>query len=169
MTGMIAQRIAIDAGERVMSVVAANPVPACGIVMPPEGLAFFESSINDDTKFKALLMDIVSRELSPARQNYKLRICRDSADFSVRHDYLRMFTSTDFSSEAQGLGTPILVLGGEFDHESLSEENLNATFGSWYPNATIRICANAGHYLMEEMPVYFESVIEAYMRDHGRA
>ena len=164
MTGMVVQRIAIDAGERIKSVVAANPVPACGIAMPAEGLAFFESSITDDTKFKTLLMDIVSPALSEIWQNYKLRICRDSADFATRSDYLQMFTATDFSAEAQGVETPMLVLGGEFDHESLSEANLKATFGGWYPNATIQICANAGHYLMEEMPIYFVSVIEAYMR-----
>ncbi len=167
MTGMVVQRIAIDAGKRIKSVVASNPVPACGIAIPAEALAFFESSITDDAKFKTLLMDIVRPDLSEAWQNYKLHICRDSADFQTRSDYLRMFTSTDFSAEAQGIQTPILVLGGEFDHESLSQANLQATFGSWYPNATIKICANAGHYLMEEMPIYFVSVIEAFMRGDG--
>ncbi|MFT5133329.1 MAG: 3-oxoadipate enol-lactonase [Gammaproteobacteria bacterium] len=167
MTGMVVQRIAIDAGPRIKSVVAANPVPACGIKMPADNLAFFESSIRDDAAFKTLLMGIVSPALSATWQNYKLHICRDSADFATRSDYLRMFTSTDFSAEAQGIETPILVLGGEYDHESLSESALTETFGSWYPNATIKICVNAGHYLMEEMPIYFVSAIEAFMREHG--
>ena len=167
MTGMVVQRIAVDAGSRIKSVVASNPVPACGIAMPSENLAFFESSITDDDAFKTLLMDIVSPELSSTWQNYKLHICRDSADFATRSNYLRMFTSTDFSAEVGGIKTPILVLGGEYDHESLSETALNETFGRWYPNATIKICANAGHYLMEEMPIYFVSLIEAFMKNHG--
>ena len=55
MTGMVVQRIAIDAGARIKSVVAANPVPACGMQMPEEAYGFFKASVTDDEMYRGLL------------------------------------------------------------------------------------------------------------------
>lgn len=164
MTGMIAQRIAIDGGERVQSVVAATPVPACGLQMPAADLAFFEATMTDDGAFLQLLAAITNRGLGDGWGRYKLERSRSSASVATRGDYLRMFNETDFSAEAHGVTTPMLVLLGEFDHESLSEANMRATFGAYYPNVQFRICLGAGHYPMQEMPPYYAAAIESFMQ-----
>jgi pimeloyl-ACP methyl ester carboxylesterase len=167
MTGMVVQRVALDGADRVKSVVAANPVPACGLQMPAENLGFFESTITNDENFRRLLREICNRELSPAWVEYKLARCRSSADPATRADYLRMFNATDFSARVQGTTTPILVLLGEYDHESLSEASMRRTFGAWYPNVEFKMCLNAGHYPMQEMPPYYVAAIESFMARHA--
>ena len=169
MSGMIVQRLAVDAGMRVQSVVAANPVPACGMQMPAEAVAFFESTITDETNYRSLLTGICNRELSSRWVDYKLGQTRASVDPATRAAYLRMFNASDFSAEVRGLRTPFLVLLGEFDHESLREANLRKTFGAWYPNAEFKTCLNAGHYPMQEMPAYYVAAIEAFMARHAGA
>jgi 3-oxoadipate enol-lactonase len=166
MSGMVVQRLAVDAGPRVHSVVAANPVPACGLQMSGEDLAFFESTITDETNYRLLLTGICNRELNARWVDYKLGHTRAAADPATRAAYLRMFNATDFSADVQGVRTPFLVLLGEFDHESLRETNLRKTFGAWYPNAEFKTCLNAGHYPMQEMPAYYVAAIEAFMARH---
>lgn len=166
MTGMVVQRLAIDAPARVKSVVAANPVPACGLQMPAADRGFFAATVTDDGAFAQLLAAISHPDLSPAWTAYKLEICRSSADAGTRMQYLEMFDRTDFAAEAQGLETPMLVLLGEHDHESLSEANMRGTFGKYYPKAEILVCRAAGHYPMQERPPYFAAVIERFMARH---
>ncbi len=166
MTGMVVQRVAIDARQRVASVVCANPVPASGLHMPEADLAFFRSTITDDTAFAGLLAAISNRELSPRWTAYKLALCRSSAAPAVRSEYLDMFNGTDFSRQARGLDVPLLVLLGEFDHEGLLEPAMRATFGVWYPRAEFKICVGAGHYPMQEMPPWYVAAIEGFMRRH---
>jgi 3-oxoadipate enol-lactonase len=72
MSGMVVQCLAVDAGTRVQSVVAANPVPACGLQMPAEDLAFFESTITDETNYRILLTGVCNRELHSRWVDYKL-------------------------------------------------------------------------------------------------
>lgn len=166
MTAMVAQRVAVDARPRVASVVCANPVPAGGLQMPAENLAFFRSTITDDAGFGGLLAAICNRELSPRWTAYKLAVCRSSAPPEVRSAYLDMFNGTDFSGEARGLDVPLLVLLGEFDHEGLLEPAMRQTFGAWYPRAEFKTCLNAGHYPMQEMPPYYVAAIETFMARH---
>ncbi len=167
MTGMVVQRVAIDAGARVGSVVAANPVPASGMKMAEADLDFFRATIEDDEAFGQLLAAISNRELGRAWIAYKRQLCRDAADGAARADYLRMFNGTDIAAEAVGITTPMLVLLGECDHESLGEAAMQRTFGAWYPNARLEVIRDAGHYPMQEMPPYFAAVIDAFIQQHA--
>ena len=57
--------------------------------------------------------------------------------------------------------TPMLVLYSEHDFEG-EEARMQNTFLKWYPNAKLECCKAAGHYPMQETPVYLASRIERY-------
>lgn len=167
MTGMVVQRLAIDGGARIKSVVAACPVPACGMQMPADAYGFFKASVTDDAMYRGLLDEIGAKSLTPRWGDYKLGITRSSADPDTRVDYLNMFNGEDFSGEAKGIATPMLVLLGDLDHEGLRTGPMQETFGKWYPNAEIVSLAEVGHYPMQEKPVEFVTRIEAFMAGHA--
>jgi pimeloyl-ACP methyl ester carboxylesterase len=41
---------------------------------------------------------------------------------------------------------------------------MKATYLAWYPNASLEVMPNAGHYPMDETPVALATSIEAFLR-----
>ena len=74
------------------------------------------------------------------------------------------WAETDFSSDVQGNKTPLLVLLGEHD-PALGLPVMQATFQQQYPNCTIHVLSNAGHYAMFETPVALATTVESFLRD----
>ena len=68
-----------------------------------------------------------------------------------------------FSNQIQGLKTPILVIVGGHDAEGHSEVVMQATFMKWYPNAELAVIQNAGHYPMQETPMYLLGLVEGFL------
>ncbi len=77
--------------------------------------------------------------------------------------YAHMWAKTDFSSEVQGLATPVLVVFGEYDNELLTKPTLAPVFEGWYPNLQTHVCP-AGHYPMQETPVEYAHVVQSYLK-----
>jgi pimeloyl-ACP methyl ester carboxylesterase len=159
---MAAQRLAIDAPERVRAVVAVTPVPATGAKMPPEVLAVFESAATDDAAAAMVVEISLGQRCTPALTRHVLRGRRATVDAPVFSAYLKAFTATDFSSEAAGLRCPLLVLYGEHDG-GVSGEMVNAVFPSLYPAVQLRVLPNAGHYPMVETPPHLVTVVERFL------
>ena len=148
MSGMIAQKIAIDHSSRVKSLVGITPVPACGSPGPKELMHFLEQAAlsNDENAMNCVNL-LTSHRYSPVFAKTMISNWRSCSTSAARVGYLHMFSQTDFSSAANGLKTPMLILFGEYDMEG-SEALMRNTFLKWYPHAQLACCQCAGHYPM---------------------
>lgn len=164
MSGMIAQRIAIDAPTHVKSVVAITPVPACGSQAPTEAMAFMEDAARQNDQGGAQCIAFMTgNRYTPAFADFKVKTWRKCALPEARVGYMRMFCATDFASEAKGLVTRMLVICTEFDAEAHQEGRAKETFLQWYPNAQVVTLANAGHYPMQEIPLNLIATMEKFL------
>ncbi|MBI2810164.1 MAG: alpha/beta hydrolase [Candidatus Melainabacteria bacterium] len=168
MSGMIAQKIAVDNPSRVKSVVAITPVPACGTPGPKDVMDHFESiAINNDEGAMGFVNAMTSNRYTDAFAKKMITEFRQISTSQARVGYMNMYFNTDFSESVKGLQTPILVLFGEYDSEVLGEAAMRNTFLKWYPNAQLECCQASGHYPMLETPVALVTAIEKFLSAHS--
>ncbi|MBY0281090.1 MAG: alpha/beta hydrolase [Alphaproteobacteria bacterium] len=167
MSGMIAQRIALEAEDRVKSVIAITPVPACGSPVPEEVLAFLkDAAVSNDQSAGQIIGFMTSGKLPMRFVDYKVKEWRTTSLPEARAAYLHMFSETNFADQVKGLKTPFLVIAGGNDAEGYSESVMKETFLKWYPNAELAMIANSGHYPMQETPLYLLNLIEGFLGRH---
>ncbi len=162
MGGMAAQRVAVDAGRRVQAIVGVTPVPASGVPFPPEIDAMFDNVVRDDEAGRMVIGGSLGQRLSPVVTEHILRFARETASPHAFANYLTAFSKTDFSSEAKTIRASMLVLIGQHDG-GVSEEFVRATFPKLYPQATLEVLPNCGHYPMLETPAWLVTRIEAFI------
>lgn len=168
MTGMVVQRVAANVPDRVKSLVATTPVGARGMNVDDETFSFFEQVVTDREAAGKALGLLTGNRLSPQWIEFKVDRAMNLSTKQARRAYLNMFDKEDFSSDVDGLELPVLAILGEHDLEAFQPETIEATFGQWYPNLEITVAKNAGHYPMQEVPVFYASTIEAFMKKHTR-
>ena len=163
MGGKAIQRVLTRAPERVHKLVALTPVPASGIPFDEQGWALFSGAVDDSDKRYAIIDYTTGNRLTPTW-------IRRRVDYSLAHStraafgaYLEHWARRDFSAEVKGRPHPVHVIVGATD-PALNADVMRATFLTWYPNATLEVMPNAGHYPMDETPVALATSIEAFLR-----
>jgi pimeloyl-ACP methyl ester carboxylesterase len=75
------------------------------------------------------------------------------------------------SNEVRGakVGTPVLVIGGRQDLPGFQEEHLRKTLGTWFENSEFTFITDAGHFPVDETPVYHASILERFLDAHRGA
>ncbi len=79
-----------------------------------------------------------------------------------------MWTQAPFDAEMRELDIPALVVVGEHDFEVFSEPALRQSIGPFYSHAQFAVLAGSGHFPMAEVPVYFVTVVEQFIREVAR-
>lgn len=164
MSGMLAQRVVLDGGERVRSAVLNTPVAASGLSFSPEGLAIITASVEQDDALGHAFDVLTGNRLGREWRDFKIRQTRASRSKAAQAGYLKNLAEQGFLDDVRGNPTPMLVIVGEFDMEPFTEATARRTFLDWYPNAEVAVCRNAGHYPQQEAPVYTASVINEFLR-----
>lgn len=172
MTGMAVQRMAVDdwnsGARRLKSVIAITPVSAGGYPADESVKTFLWDLIHERSLSEQGFSLLTGQRLLPAWARGKTdRHMRTSGEAALK-GYYRMWLETDFSREVRqaAVQTPLLVVGGRQDLPGFQEEHLRRTFGAWHPNAEFAFITDAGHYPMQETPVYLASLIERFLGSH---
>ena len=162
MGGKVAQKVAIDAGPRVRSVTAITPVPAVALPFDDATFAFFSSACENDEAALGIINQSTGNRLSPGWASKTLKHARETSRPEAFRSYMRSFIRDDLSARSAAVTAPILVLAGEHDG-GVRAEMLNAVIPLLFPHAQIELIGNAGHYPMEEAPVWLATRMEKFM------
>jgi 3-oxoadipate enol-lactonase len=163
MSGLIGQRVLLDAQGRVGCLIAITPVPASGFPLSPSEKEKLVAVIGDDNAARAMIASRTSGRYSEAWINWKLAMVRRAAFPEAMHGYLEMFTQTDFAAQAVGVRTPVFAIVGAYDIPFYREASVRHGFERLYPNFTLFVSQESGHYPMLETPVLLASQIEEFL------
>jgi pimeloyl-ACP methyl ester carboxylesterase len=102
MSGMVAQRVTVEARERVRSLVAVAPVPASGLPLDASSQALFGSSTTHDDAWLAISDMMTGGRLLPAWHRQQLAALRRTVDPAAYLGFPGMWTGTDFAASLRG-------------------------------------------------------------------
>lgn len=160
--GMAAQRIGVDAGPRIQSIICITPVPASGMQLPPEVDQMLKNVVNSDEAASMVIDQLLGKRLTPTVTEYILKHTRNTTTRDAFAHYYIAMNKTDFSAEAKGIKCPMMVLIGEHDG-FMTADYVRASFVPLYPHAQIEIIPNSGHFPMLEIPTYLVTRVEEFL------
>lgn len=164
MSGMIAQRVCVDASARVRSLVAITPVTAAGMPLDDASRQMFSAAATSDAEWLAIAKMLTSARLPERWYDSQLKHFRDNVRPEAALGFLQMFSTTNFAAEMAGLPMPGLAILGRHDFIAFTDEAMRQTLGKWLPSLTVEVIESAGHHPMHETPPYFVNVLEQFLR-----
>ncbi|MCF6766947.1 alpha/beta hydrolase [Thiotrichales bacterium 19S11-10] len=162
MTGMVAQRAMIDIPNKLNRVVLTTPVPASGMNADEQTYKFFNDMVTNDETFKEGMHGLTSAKYDDAWAKFKLSKNRQTVNPNAMLAYCKMWATTDFSNEMKELATPVFVICGKYDNESLRLDAVESKFASWFSDLNTQVL-DCGHYPMQEIPVEYAYILQKYL------
>jgi pimeloyl-ACP methyl ester carboxylesterase len=162
MGGSAMQRVLLDAGDRVSGLIGVSPVPSTGVPFDEQSEQLFGGAAgNRDNRYTIIDVTTGGR-LSRTWLDRMVQFSLEHSDAAAVGAYLEAWARTDFSAEVQGNPVPVLVVVGEHD-PALGVAVTEQTFLRQYPNASLEVLSNAGHYAMFETPVALLTSVERFL------
>lgn len=166
MTGLAVQKTTVlDKGNRLKSVVAITPVPAAGFPLDEENKQFFLSIINNREMAQVGYGAMTSERLTSNWSKLRAQRFLEKVHPEACRGYLEMWTGENFEKDIAGTNKPFLVIAGQFDHPGFQLPRMQKAFDS-FKNVEFIENLNAGHYPMEETPVFLATAIEKFFNQN---
>ncbi len=162
MGGTAMQRVLVDAGGRVDGLFGISPVPSTGVPFDEQAWQLFSGAAEKREARYAIIDLTTGGRLSRTWLDRMVQFSLDESECTAFGDYLEAWARTDFSAEVQGNPVPVAVVVGQHD-PALSAAVMEQTFLRHYPNATLEVLPNAGHYAMFETPVALLTSVERFL------
>jgi pimeloyl-ACP methyl ester carboxylesterase len=162
MGGTAMQRVLADAPDRVRGLLGISPVPSTGVPFDEQGWQLFSSAAQDPASRFAIIDMTTGHRLPRTWVDRMVQFSLDQCDVPAFGAYLEAWAHTDFSTEVRGNPVPVLVVVGEHD-PALGEAVMKQTFLEQYPNASLDVLSNAGHYAMFETPPALLTCVERFL------
>ncbi|WP_198024704.1 alpha/beta fold hydrolase [Bradyrhizobium sp. Cp5.3] len=167
MSGLVAQKIALQAPGRVQSVTLFSPVPPTGFRADEAAMKALNAVIDEDEAAARAITARTSSRYGAGWLQRKLAIARGAATLEAMRGYLKMFTSSAITGETHGLAAPLHVVNGGLDIVFYRGDPSRNAFALAYPRVTFETIEDAGHYSMLETPVRVASIIEKQVAAAG--
>ncbi|MFG2730372.1 alpha/beta fold hydrolase [Streptomyces canus] len=162
MGGKVAQHVLALAPERVRSLVGISPVPASGTGFDEGQWAFFGSAVDDPAVRRAIISRTTGDRLPAAWLDAMVRYSQTCSTREAFSAYLKDWAGTDFHPQVKDSPVPALAVAGAHDPE-LSADVMRATWMTWFPNSTLHVLPDAGHYGMDETPLALLAAVEGFL------
>lgn len=168
MGGSVAQRVLAAAPGRVRRLVGISPVPAAGLLMPPEQWELFAGAAGNPGNRRAII-DVTTGGNRPAAWlDRMVRRSLERSDATAFRAWLDSWAREDFHTEVAGSDVPALAVVGALD-PALGAELTRRTWLRCYPKGRVTELPRAGHYAMDETPLELIRVVEDFLRADGPA
>jgi pimeloyl-ACP methyl ester carboxylesterase len=162
MGGKAIQRVLVEAPERVEKLVALTPVPASGVPFDEQGWALFSGAADSPDNRRAIIDFSTGNRLTSVWLDQMVAGSLASSTRDAFADYLEAWAHGDFHQLVQGNPVPVQVIVGAHD-QALTADVMQATWLAWYPNASLEVLPDAGHYPMDESPIVLATLIERFL------
>ena len=162
MGGSAMQRVLVDAGDRVTGLIGVSPVPSTGVPFDEQSGQLFRGAAGNRENRYAIIDLTTGGRLCRTWLDRMVQFSLDQSDAEAFGAYLEAWAGTDFSGEVQGNPVPVRVVVGEHD-PALGAAVMEQTFLRQYPNASLEVLSNAGHYAMFETPVALLTTVEDFL------
>jgi pimeloyl-ACP methyl ester carboxylesterase len=167
MSGLIAQKIALQAAGRIQTVTLFSPVPPTGFHADEAAMKALNAVIDENPAAARAITARTSNRYGAGWIARKLKIARDAATAEAMRGYLKMFTSEAITDDTKQLAAPLHVVNGAQDIAFYRGEASYNAFAAAYPRASFETVDDAGHYSMLETPVRVASIIEKHVAAAG--
>ena len=162
MGGAAVLQVLARAPERVRALVGITAVPASGVPFDEQGWQLFTSAESVMAARRGIIDFTTGNRLSGAWLDAMVASSQAHSDTEAVGGYLPSWAKTNCVEQVKGQALPVLVLPGEHD-PALGEATARATWMQQFPQAELQVLANAGHYPMDETPVWLATVIEKFL------
>lgn len=162
MMGKTAQYLCAHYGDRIKAAVGVCPAPACHIELDAGGYQLFSTAWETPANRGTICMVTTGNRLTPVWEQFMISESLRTTTPEAFRDYFTMWAGEDFAADMAGCKTPFLAMTGEFDH-GVPTAFVQSTIMQWMPNAELHVMTNSGHYPMQETPIQFVTVCEAFM------
>ncbi len=162
MGGAAIVHVLAAAPQRVRSLVAITPVSAAGVPMDDDGWKLFSSAETEMAARRGIIDFTTGNRLTGVWLDAMVASTQAHSDDEAVGGYMPSWVKISIVDKVKGQKLPVLVLPGQYD-PALGEAACRATWMEHFPNARLEVVHNAGHYPMDEAPVFLATAVEKFL------